>query len=364
MRKLKLLALRFWVWIHIRNHPEQLIKISTDSPMPESFRVKNILVFSNTAMGDTLLSTPAMVNLRHCFPDARICLFIHKNMRPMFEGLPFIDHMIDFHGSYHRFRETINKLKNFKPDVALLLHSNAPQDIPMAILAGARIILKPETRSQFKHYLSLPLDNTGQHIIQERNRLVAALGCQTDHEKLHLPDRYQRVGTSGEVRIGFQLGAADGYKMWPVEYFAELASRIHEHNNAIKIIITGSSAEKKLCHSLQNLCPGSFVINECGLWTIETLPELVSSLDLLITNDTGTMHLAIALGIPTISLFSPTSAKVFGPLQDLDKHTVFQEQPLEEGLPKKKRSNAGMRQISVEKVFDQTRHFLEEMSAT
>jgi ADP-heptose:LPS heptosyltransferase len=190
MRKLKLLALRLWVWIHIRNHPEQLLKLSPEGAIPEHFRAQNILVFSNTAMGDTLLSTPAMFNLRQCFPEARICLFIHKNMRPMFEGLPFIDYMIDFHGSYHRFRETIDNLRNFKPDTALLLHSNAPQDIPMAILAGARVILKPETKSQFKNYLSMEFNDTGQHIIQERNRLVAALGCQVNHEKLHLPGRY------------------------------------------------------------------------------------------------------------------------------------------------------------------------------
>jgi ADP-heptose:LPS heptosyltransferase len=148
--------------------------------------------------------------------------------------------------------------------------------------------------------------------------------------------------------------------MWPVEYFAELASKIYAHNRNIKLIVTGSPAENKLCHSFQSLCPGSFVINECGQWTIETLPDLISSLDLLITNDTGTMHLAIALGTPTISLFSPTSAKVFGPLQDLDIHAVFQEQPLEEGMPKKRRSNAGMKQISVQMVFNQVCVFLEE----
>ena len=152
MRKIKLLLVRLWVWLHLKHNPEQLIKITPDTGIPEGFPVHSILVFSNTAMGDTLLSTPAIYNLRQCFPEAKISLFIHKNMRPMFDGLSIVDLFIDFHGSYNKFTQTIQELRKAKPDIALLLHSNAPQDIPMAVLSGARIILKPETKSQFRNY--------------------------------------------------------------------------------------------------------------------------------------------------------------------------------------------------------------------
>jgi ADP-heptose:LPS heptosyltransferase len=351
MRKLKLLALRLWVWIHIRNHPEQLLKLSPEGAIPEHFRAQNILVFSNTAMGDTLLSTPAMFNLRQCFPEARICLFIHKNMRPMFEGLPFIDHMINFHGSYHHFRETIDKLRHFNPDIALLLHSNAPQDIPMAILAGARIILKPETKSQFRNYLSLQMDNTGQHIIQERNRLVAALGCKPTHIRMHLPDRYRNKDRGNRIRIGFQLGAADGYKMWPTEKFAALATLLIQENDQIDIILTGSHGERNLCSILESEIGSQRIKNECGRWDIRDLPNLLASLDLLITNDTGTLHVAIALGIPTLSLFSPTPSLVFGPLQDLTIHKVIEKPPFKSDMPKKQRGTEEISQITPAEVF-------------
>ena len=359
MRKLQLLLLKLWVKYHLKCNPEQLVKITAETGIPEGVPVNSILVFSNTAMGDTLLSTPAIYNLRQCFPKAKISLFIHKDMRPMFEGLDTVDQFIDFHGSYNRFRQTIQELRLVKPDIALLLHSNAPQDIPMAILAGARIILKPETQSQFRHYLSTEMPASGEHIIRERCRLAGLLGCNTNHIRLSLPDRYHRTRNNDQTRIGLQLGAADQYKMWPVERFSELTKGLLEKRDDARIIVTGSPAEQSLCNSLVKQVGSDQVINECGNWSLSSLPELIGSLDLLITNDTGTLHLAIALGVPTLSLFSPTPSAAFGPLQDLELHHVIEKPPFKTGVAKKKRGVEEISQISTEEVLQAALEILD-----
>ncbi len=94
------------------------------------------------------------------------------------------------------------------------------------------------------------------------------------------------------------------------------------------------------------------VVNMCGKTSIEELPYLVRELKMLITNDTGTMHLAIALKVPTLSLFSPTSATGIGPYQDMKIHRVIQKDgSFIQKLPKKERDDSAMRLISLDEVY-------------
>ena len=91
-----------------------------------------------------------------------------------------------------------------------------------------------------------------------------------------------------------------------------------------KFVLLGATKNEirlveEFCHGLNN--PIS-VVNICGKSKIDELPSIVNDLDLLVTNDTGTMHLAIALGKKTISLFGPTNLNEFGPYQDYNIHRV------------------------------------------
>ncbi|MFN3884374.1 MAG: glycosyltransferase family 9 protein [Rhodocyclaceae bacterium] len=330
----------------------------------QSFRRRNstwppntFVVVSNTALGDTLLSTPVIASLRASFPSARIAFVVHPRYARLFTGLESIDGLLTYDGSYVGLARAILRLRKLAPDAVLLAHSNGPQDIPMAWLAGVPLILKPATCSPFRVYLSAQLPPLTGHVIEERLNLVRFVGGTQLVTRMQLPTRYFGKMPTDIVRlsqpaIGFQLGAANAYKQWPLAKFAALAKELLAAHPRLHIVLTGSAKERALADELLRLCPDPRILNHCGKWDVARLPWLLRQFTLLVTNDTGPMHLAIALGVPTVSLFGMTSAAAIGPFQDRDRHIVIEKQSDREAhLPKKRRSNRGMALIEVDEVF-------------
>lgn len=346
--------LALWVYIKLNSAP---LKKNIDEL--KNTQKTSIVVFSNTALGDTLLSTPAIKSLKDSFPNARITLFVHKNIYPLLEGSDFIDNFVIYHGGYKNFFSTVMQLRHLKADAALLMHSNGPQDIPMAIMSGVKIILKTPTKSSYKHHLSYEFSKKEQHTIEDRLDLVRSIGGERLTTRMLLPQRYyedkKREYLSSEALvIGFQPGAANIYKMWPAQNFKELANMIlAQYPNAV-IAVTGSKKEHKLAEAIKE-ANSERIINFCGKFAIESLPKLISEMDVLVTNDTGTMHVAIALGTPTVSMFAGSDPKMFGAYQDADKHAVIFEDgySLIADVAKAKRNDSAMRLISVDRIFDE-----------
>jgi len=340
-----------------------------DAPLKKSEEeLKNsaknsILIFSNTALGDTLLSTPAIKSLRDSFPDARITLFIHKNIYPLMEGAEFADNFIVYHGGYKNFFSTVMQLRHVKADIALLLHSNGPQDVPMAIMSGTKTILKTPTKSAYRHYLSYEFSKKEQHTIEDRLDLVRAIGGEKLSTRMLLPSRYyvdskREIFEADKKVIGFQPGAANIYKMWPAQNFKELAEMLLEDSNVV-IGVSGSKRERKLGEIIKK-ANSTRVQNFCGEFAIEHLPKFIKEMDLLVTNDTGTMHIAIALGVPTVELFGATGAQHTGAYQDVGKHAIIQKKVNNEQsvVPKKIRSNNHMLDIFISDVITEIKRFM------
>lgn len=344
--------LALWVYIKLNGVP---FKKSLDEL--ENTPKTSIVVFSNTALGDTLLSTPAIKSLKDSFPNARITLFVHKNIYPLLEGSDFVDNFVIYHGGYKKFFSTVMQLRHLRADAALLMHSNGPQDIPMAIMSGAKIILKTPTKSSYKDHLSHEFAKKEQHTIEDRLDLVRAIGGDKLSIRMLLPQRYyeykkREILPVDTLVIGFQPGAANIYKMWPIENFKELANMIlAEYPNTV-IAVTGSKKEHKLGEAIKEANSGR-IINFCGKFSIENLPKLISEMDVLVTNDTGTMHVAIALGTPTVSMFAGSDPKMFGAYQDEVKHSIIFEDghSLITGVAKAKRNNDGMKMITTNRIF-------------
>ncbi|NWG32500.1 MAG: glycosyltransferase family 9 protein [Rhodocyclaceae bacterium] len=318
---------------------------------------RTFVVVSNTALGDTLLSTPVIASLRASFPAAHIFFVLHPRYASLFLGLDGIDGLLAYDGSYAGLPQAISRLRKIAPDVVLLAHSNGPQDIPLAWLAGAPLILKPATRSPFRAYLSAQMPPLTGHVIEERLNLVRFVGGTQITTRMQLPVRYSGdlpadVERLPQPTIGFQLGAANHYKQWPVGKFAALAKELLSANPEMNIVLTGSAGERALANELLRLCPDPRILDHTGKWKVDQLPWLLRQFTLLVTNDTGPMHLAIALGVPTVSLFGMTSASAIGPFQDLDRHIVIEKGVDRQAhLPKKRRSNQGMALIGVDEVF-------------
>ncbi|HXX52977.1 MAG TPA: hypothetical protein VEI28_00255, partial [Thermodesulfovibrionales bacterium] len=201
---------------YVRHHPHQLKKIEELAFSPRRF-----VVISSTALGDTLLSTPAIKSLRKSFPEARITALFHKNIAPLFLHYNYIDKIIPYHGGYKRFFETAREIREEKPEVVLIFHGNGPQDIAFSVLSGAQFILKHPTKSSYRRYLAHEFERTRRHTIEERLDLVRKIGGAVIDPLMEVPaltddckrEKISRLLGEGGPIVGFQIGAADRYKM-------------------------------------------------------------------------------------------------------------------------------------------------------
>lgn len=356
MKRLFAGLLRVVIALHVAltgNKPRRLV----DGEIPPCPRT--IVIVSNTALGDTILSTPVAASARSSFPASRIVFVVHPRMLPLFEGLECVDQVLGYDGGYKNLFSCAATLRQMQPDAILLAHSNGPQDIPLAVLAGSGIVFKPPNRSVFKPYLSADMPEKQQHVIEERLDLVRRLGARHLSTRLQLPARYLSatlafpsiLPNDASMTIGMQLGAANFYKMWPLESFAELACRLINADPQTAIVLTGTQQEAYLAEKLKSHCRSERVIDATGRCGIDVFPWLLKHLSLLVTNDTGTMHLAVALGVPTVSLFGATSSDAIGPYQDPERHIILEKKgPPQQHLSKRRRSNEGMRLITVDEA--------------
>lgn len=328
----------------------------------------NVLVVSNSGLGDTILSTPAIISLRRSYPNINITFLINKKMYPLFEGFEFIDGFIQYSSGLISQIRLIKEVKKKNIDTIFLFHSNGPEDIFFSVLSGATNILKMtyDPDHEFKKIFLNKCGSSLKHNIENKLDMVRLFGTDKIHTEMKVPAHfYSNFGYIKKQKnfkyIGLQLGAQDVYKMWPVDKFISLVDLINFRYSQIKFILFGSTElefelSKKLINSVQK--PNT-VINICGKTDVNELPRAVNDLDFLITNDTGILHLAIALKKRTISLFGPTNYKEFGPYQDLDRHSVIQmDGRFVNNLPKKIRGQEGMEIIGVDEVFEKADELL------
>ncbi|BCB97295.1 glycosyl transferase family 9 [Dissulfurispira thermophila] len=354
--------LDFTIRKYIKRHPDQIKKIEK-----LNFEPKRFLVISSTAMGDTILSTPAIKSLRKSFPKTKITVLMNKNIAPLFKNFRYINNIILYHGGYKKFFKTVAEIRKERPDVVLIFHGNGPQDIAFAVFSGASVILKHPTKSLYRKYLSFDFKQKYQHTIEDRLDLIRKIGGTIIDKTMEIPPLNDKIkedkvknylNNDGNNLIGFQIGASHFYNMWPIENFIELAKRILSLDSDTRIVVTGIKKEYALGEKIVKSC-GKKVINCCGKFRIDELPYLIKRFKLLITGDTGPMHLAIAINVPTISLFSAADSKITGAYQDHQIHRIIQKNGrFIAGLPKKKRDDSAMRLITVEEVFSQYEDFM------
>ena len=332
--------------------------------------VKNILVVSSTAIGDTLLSTPAIKAVRGRYPDAKIIAHFNKTNMEMFENNPHIDGIIPYYGGYKKFLKTVMDFRRHRFDVILILHGNEPQATPMAYLSGADFIVKRPNTSEYNFLLSNkePWEDTG-HGIEQRLKAAALIGCNVQDKKMVLPVEKQDEDTvvkfiakeginNNDILIGFQAGASTVSRIWFADRFVELGKRLIALYPKVRIIITGSPGERDYCERIAEGI-GKGVVVSAGRLPLRQVPALVKRFNVLVTGDTGIMHTAIAVGTSVVALYAVADWKRTGPYYDLERHRVIQKwKTCDPCVSKKCEYQKCMENISVDEVFDAVKDIL------
>jgi len=268
----------------------------------------NILIRATNWVGDAVMSLPAMRAIRQRFPQARITVLA----KPSVVDLCPADEVILYQGtSYWRIAREL-RTRNF--DCAILFQ-NAFEAAWIAWLA------------RIPNRIGYNRDGRGLLLTQAIK--VPEPGEIPPHQRFYYLELLRRAGwidqlpdcdaiqlphsANAKKVIGVSPGAAYGSaKRWLPERFAEAASKLATSRGA-SVALFGSPAERPLCDQIAQLIQGPAVTNHAGQTTLAQFIELAATCELFLTNDSGAMHIASALGVPTVAIFGATDHIATGP---------------------------------------------------
>jgi heptosyltransferase-2 len=295
-----------------------------------------ILVRGVNWIGDAVMSIPALRGLRRGFPDSSISLLVRPPVAPLFSKDPAIDDIILYDDSYRgtagRYR--LSRLLRERRFSTAFLLQNAFDAALLSFLAGIpeRIGYNRDSRG---FLLTRPVPFKGEdrkiHHIEYYLNLLRSVGVpagttapwvfQTLEDRLEgrklLSDLSQPV-------LGINPGAAYGSaKRWLPERFSEVARWFIEDTGG-SVVIVGSRQEAMTAHTIEISVrsglggsrrdpDGSPVLNLAGKTSVGTLISVISECDIFLSNDSGPMHIAYAVGAPLVALFGSTNPALTGP---------------------------------------------------
>jgi lipopolysaccharide heptosyltransferase II len=289
---------------------------------------RRILVINVNWLGDVLLSTVALAALRESFPDSYIACMLQRRCLEILEGNPDIDELIAY-DQEGRHRSVLAKLrllrflrkKSFTE--AVLFHRSFTR-LLLAYLSGIPKRAGYYTRKRgFLLTIKVFPQSKPIHRAEYYLDVVRSLGSIDDKDRFYRffiseKDRKdiekflaQREIKEGDFLVAINPGANWLPKRWPHENFARLCDRLLEKYQA-KVIITGAKKDAELARRISSLS-GARPIIACGLTSLKQLGALFQRSSLVISGDSGPMHIAAAVGANLIALFGPTSPSVTGP---------------------------------------------------
>lgn len=296
----------------------------------------HIVIYSTTALGDLMFNTPAIRAIRQRFPSAMITLVAHKKFCELLDQGKDWNRVVYWDNKIKSLFSLLRELnQQTQPELAILLHSHEPYDYLSAIMAGAHYVLRDNyydhKKPRDRWLAACTRSSSGGHLIQRKLTLAGQLGCNITDTSMHLPVTGNAPSRQGKVRlIGFQMGASTPERCWPPEYFAIVANYLLQHEESCRIVLIGGPGDKLLAESFyQHLdCHlHEMVVNKIGKTGLPELIDTINHMTLLLTGDTGPLHVAIAAKIPTLSLFVTASPYVTGPYQDRHLHDFIHVEP-------------------------------------
>jgi heptosyltransferase II len=294
-----------------------------------------ILVRATNWIGDAVMSLPALRAIRGRFPDAWITVLAKPWVAALYEGEASIDRVDPLEGAPGA-RDWAGKFKLARGlrrehfDLAVLF-PNSFESAAVVWLAGAKRIVgyacdgrslllsdavavpeKGEIPPHQRFYYLEMLRRAG--IIESipdvpEIRLSGIAEARRRGEKL-----FERFGVKLPV-IGVSPGAAYGAaKRWLPERFGEAAARLAAELGG-SVAVFGSTAEKPICDAVASAAGGRCLVhNFAGETDLRAFIDMTAACRLYLTNDSGAMHIASALGVPSVTVFGPTDEAATGPL--------------------------------------------------
>lgn len=321
-------------------------------------KIKRILLIKPRAIGDVLLSTPVLPNLREEFPTAQIDFLVERFAAPVLDGNPFIDNVISFDTKSQTSLSIIMRVRKSKYDLIIDLFAN-PRSAVITMFSGAKYkVGYPFKWRRFAYDILVPPRKDEHHNVEFNLDALRAIEVPiqsalpqfvlTEESKLFAREFLEEHGLSPNKFVAINVGGGWEIKRWKVDKLIELCRMIHEKLHLQAVVLYGPSeaadAERISVASNVILAPQTSLM-EMGAIMKESL--------FLITNDSGPMHIAASSDVPTLAIFGPTNPRAQGPYGNISEIVRNEKLDcLECNLTRCPIGNPCMKELEAENVFE------------
>jgi heptosyltransferase-2 len=312
-----------WFWVHNRWKTPQpnflLARYKRGVYLPpgvsaHDLKAFRILVRSSNWLGDAVMSVPAVRAIKNGRPDAQVTIATPSNIAPMWKLVPGVDAIILLpNGSLLSAIGLLRRQAHF--DAAILF----PNSLRVALESCLSGI--PRWVGYQGHWREWLLNQTvadprksgpPEHHSLRFVRIARECGAETSTVQ-YPTSNIQIMVADQTLKIGLCPGAEYGpAKRWLPERFAEVAAKISVQTSA-QWILFGTKNDAAIGNQIAAAI-GDHCVNRIGQTTLDELIKELRQCRLLLTNDTGTMHLAALLGVPVVAIFGSTEPRLTGPL--------------------------------------------------
>jgi lipopolysaccharide heptosyltransferase I len=261
-----------------------------------------ILIIKPSSLGDVVHALPAVNLIRRRFPDARISWLIKDSLISLLKKCPVIDERIKFRrDDYAKFPTLLWRLRRERFDVVIDLQGLFRSGLMAGATRAPRRIGLADAREGAQWFYNEIIPVPRAHAVDRYLLAAKHLGCETAPIEFPLGIPTQ-MPTEGLIAVN--PSARWKTKLWGDDKFAELVRQLPSK----RVVLTGSVADRLRCNFI-----AQDRRNVAGGTDLYELAELYSRCSVVITNDSGPMHIAAAVGTPVVAIFGPTDPALTGP---------------------------------------------------
>ncbi len=287
----------------------------------DNMEIGKILIIKLRGIGDVILSTVLLDNLKNQFPNAQIDFLTEKPSVPVLEELPHLNKVIQFNkgNTFQRIKQ-IFEIRSAGYDMVIDLFSN-PATALISFFSGASYRIGfPYRGRKYAYNIHGPADRNKYHAADLHLELIKAAGIKvrskvlytglTNNDFSFADDFFKKADLQSYFTVGIIPGGGWPSKKCDPEKFAEIADKLVEEFSA-RILILWGPGDLEDAKSIQSQMGSKSVL--ATETTFRQMGALIANCDLVIANDSGPMHLSTAIGTPVLGLFGPTDPQLQGP---------------------------------------------------
>jgi len=300
--------------------------------------MKRILIVNVNWRGDVLFSTLFIRAIRKQYPNSFIACLVVSRCAPILENSPHLNEVIIFeeltrHRGLFGKLKLIGLLRSKRFDAAFLLHRSFTRAL-ICCLAGIseRVGYYTKKRAMLLTK-AIPVPTEQLHKVEYFLNIARALRIKVENkdyefflsqqDKDYVSNLFQENGLKeSDFLVVINPGGNWDLKRWPQENFARLAQRLIKERNA-RVIITGAKSDLGLARNIAALMKSAPLVL-CGQTSLGQLAALMAKVNLVISGDSGPMHIAVTQKTGVIALFGPTSPEITGPYGS-GNYTIIQK---------------------------------------